>query len=158
AAEAKPEGTDKRRSQREAMDILVGIIGRDTRFRPLVYEQLAAQIPENADVRGLQPLQQVAYAWGASQNQKGDTTESRRQLQAAVDAAMAVKGNSSAGYGERTEATFLCAACNALLNNLAEAVRYNVEFAEMSPKDPRAKPAIDLALQQIGELRKAESA
>jgi tetratricopeptide (TPR) repeat protein len=45
----KSDPTERRRAQRSALESLAAIIGRDPRFRDLVYEQLAAQIPENAD-------------------------------------------------------------------------------------------------------------
>jgi hypothetical protein len=150
----KVDAVERRRAQRGALDALASIIRRDPRFRDLVYEQLAAQIPENADVKSLFPLQQLALARWSSENQKGDTPESRRQLGQALLAATAARDNPLAVTSDRTEAAFLLGVCHALLGELPEAIGLEVEFATAVPNDPRARQMVDLALQQIGELRR----
>ena len=152
---AKTDATERRRAQRDALDSLAAVIRRDPRFRDLVYEQLAAQIPENADVAALFPMQQLALAYAFSQDQKGDTPASRRQLALALTAAAAARANPQSLNSDKLEAAFLQGVCNALLGNLAEAAGIEVDFATLSPQDPRARQMVDLALQQIGELRKA---
>ncbi len=156
-AGSKTNPQEKKQAQADAVAILSRVIQRDPRFRDLVYEQLASQIPDNADLAGLLPLQQVALAHFDSQQsggQKAETPESRRQLKLAVDAALAALANPAATNSDKVEATFLAGACNAVLNNLPEAAKYEVKFAEMAPGDSRAKPMVELALQHIGELRK----
>ena len=153
-AEVKTDPREKADARREAVSILSSVIQRDPRYRDLVYEQLAAQIPEDVDIAMLLPMQQIAVAHFNSQNQTGQTPESRKQLKLAIDAALAVRANAAASPNDKIEATYLAGACNAVLNNLPEAAKYNVEFAELAPGDPRAKAMAELALQQIGELRK----
>ncbi len=155
AADKKADASEKRRAQRDALQNLGTIIDRDPRFRDLVYEQLAAQIPENADLKALFPMQQLAMARVASLNQKGDTPESKKQLTLALTAAAAAKENPLSNNPDKLEATFLLGVCNALLGSYQDAVKYEVDFATGAQKDPRAKQMVDLALQQIGELRKA---
>jgi tetratricopeptide (TPR) repeat protein len=154
-ASAKIDATERRRAQQAALQNVAGIIQRDGRFRDLVYEQLAAQVPEGTDVKTLYPIQQLALARWYSENQRGDTAESRSALTRALAAATAAKENAAGTTADKNEATFLLGVCQALLGNLKEAVGFEVEFATALPKDPRAKQMIDLALQQIGELRSA---
>jgi hypothetical protein len=154
---AKPDATERRRAQRDALDNLAAIIQRDPRFRDLVYEQIAAQVPENADVKALFPIQQLALARWASENQRGDTPESRRQLGQALLAATAARDNPQSTHNDQTEAAFLLGVCHALLGDLPEAIGLEVEFATAAPKDPRARQMIDLALRQLGEIRRAAS-
>ncbi len=148
------EGEEKARVQARAMHILSSILERDPRFRDLVYEQLTAQIPENSDAASLLPMQQLAVAYTHSQGQKGDTPESRAELTRAAAAAVAVHDSPTVSASDKLEATFLAGVTDALLNNTADAARYNVEFVEQAPTDARAKQLLDVALQQIGELRK----
>jgi hypothetical protein len=157
-ADSRPDGAQQKEARLAALGILQTVIQKDPRFRELVYEQLATQIPENADPATLLPMQQLAMAFIFSQGQKGDTPESRRQLKLAADAAVAVRNNITSSVTDKSEATYLAGACNAVLGNLFEAARYNVEFAEKSPGDPRAKQMVEIALQQIGQLRKAAPA
>ena len=151
----KADATERRRAQRDALGSLTAIIQRDARFRDLIYEQLAAQIPENADGGTLFPMQQLALARCLSQDQKGDTAESRRELTLALAAAAAARDNPQSVRADKLEAAFLLGVGHALLGDLAEASGFEVEFATALPKDPRARQMVDLALQQIGELRKA---
>ncbi|HUO07418.1 MAG TPA: hypothetical protein VM008_03890 [Phycisphaerae bacterium] len=148
------QGDERKEAQTAALQILSNIIQRDPRYRDLVYQQLAAQIPEDATLADLMPLQQLAVAYIHSQGQKGDTPASRDELKRAADAAAAVHDNPAASPGDRIEATFIAGVTNALLNNVMEAAKYNVEFVQLAPTDSRAKAILDLALQQIGELRK----
>jgi hypothetical protein len=158
-AEAQSQsGAAKAQAEAAALHILSDIIQRDSRFRGLVYEQLAAQIPDDADVGTLLPLQQMAMASTHAEGQKGDTPESLAELAKAAAAAAAVHDNPNAAPADKLEATFLAGVTNALLKNVGAAARYNVEFAEQAPHDPRAKPLLELALQQIGDLRKATAA
>lgn len=153
-AEALPEGKARQDGRLAALKILAGIIERDPRkeVRYTVYDQLAAQIPENAPFAGLMPMQQLAVAYSKSMGQKGETPESRKSLQAAVNAAVAVLANKDATAPEQLDATFLAGVCNAMLGQLMEAAKYNIDFASRAPTDPRAKELTELALQQIGEL------
>jgi hypothetical protein len=146
--------TQRRMARRQAISILSQVLDADPRFRELVYQQLAAEIPDNADLTTLVPLQQVALAFCSSQGQRGDTPDSRTQLKRAVDAAEAALQSPTIRPAEKVEATYLAGACNAVLGNLPEAARYEVAFAELAPNDPRSRPLVELALQQIGELRK----
>jgi hypothetical protein len=158
-AEAQTKsGAEKTAAESAALQILSAILQRDPRFRDLVYEQLSAQLPDNVDPATLQPMQQLALAYMHSQGQKGDTPESQTELAKAAAAATAVHDNPAASPADKLEATFLAGVTNALLKNTKAAARYNVEFAEQSPQDPRAKPLLDLALQQIGDLRKSAAA
>jgi hypothetical protein len=153
-AESRATDAERKAGRLDALAGLSAIIEKDPRFKDLVYEQLAAQIPENADLSSLLPMQQLALAHFSSQGQRGDTPESRQSLKQSIEAATAVRDNKDASKANRTEATYLIGVCNAVLGNLPEAAKYNVEFAEMAPADPRAKQIVELALQQIGELRK----
>lgn len=156
-AESKASEAERKAGRLEALAGLSAIIEKDPRFKDLVYEQLAAQIPENADLSSLLPMQQLALAHFSSQGQRGDTPESRQSLKQSIDAATAVRNHKDASKANKTEATYLIGVCNAVLGNLPEAAKYNVEFAEMAPADPRARQIVELALQQIGELRKISS-
>ncbi|HEY4329103.1 MAG TPA: hypothetical protein VGN88_05155, partial [Phycisphaerae bacterium] len=153
-ADTHTDPSDNRRARREALDKLSQMVQREPKYRDLVYEQLAAQIPENAELNSLLPLQLLALARTECQNPKTDTPEGRQHLTHAAVAALAAYNDPLSTGIDRTEATFLLGLAHALLGNLALAARYNVEFASMSPKDPRARQVIDLALQQIGELRR----
>jgi hypothetical protein len=151
-------GTEKSQAEAAALQILSTIIQRDPPFRGLVYEQLSAQIPDDANPKTLLPLQQLAVAYMHSEGQTGDTPDSQAELTQAAAAAAAVHDNPAAAPADKLEATFLAGVTNALLKNTKAAARYNVEFAEQAPQDARAKPLLDLALQQIGELRKSAAA
>lgn len=153
AAEGRGDPVEKRREQRNALDAMAALMTRDQRYRDLVFEQIALAIPENADINVLLPLQQLALAHTASVNQKGDTPESRGQLERAVAAASAAQNNAQATKAQQAEATLLLGVSHALLGNLAEAVKWEVAFAGMVPQDPRARQMVDLALEQIGALR-----
>ncbi len=156
-AEAQTKtGPARTQAEQDALGILAGILRRDPRYRDLVFEQLANQVPDEANVAELHPMQQLAVAYTSSLGQKGDTPESKQKLQTAATAAAAVYNAPNANAGEKLEGSFLAGVCNALLGNLAEAARYNVAFAEIAPAtDPRTKPIVELAVQQIAELRKA---
>jgi hypothetical protein len=156
-AEAQTKtGEARSKAEQEALGILGGIVRRDPRYRDSVFQQLANQVPDDAHVDALHPLQQVAVAYAESLGQKGDSPESKRKLQMAAEAAAAVYNNATATPAEKLEGAFLAGVCHALLGNLAEAARYNVAFAELAtPSDPRTKPIVELAIQQIAELRKA---
>ena len=155
---ATKKGDDRKRSQTAAMKILSGIIQRDARYRDLVYQQLAAAIPDDAKPGDLLPLQQLAIAYTHSQGQTGDTPASREELKRAAAAATAVHDSANVALGDKLEATFIAGVTNALLGNLMQAATFNVEFVEQAPTDSRAKAALlDLALQQIGEMRKGAS-
>lgn len=158
AAESKTSEPEKKAARLEALGMLSAIVEKDPRFKDLVYEQLAAQVPENADVSTLLPMQQLAVAHFDSQGQKGDTPESRKQLKQAIDAAMAARSNKDANRPDRLEATYLVGVCNAVLGNLPEAAKFSVEFAEGAPgTDGRAKQMTELALQQLGELTRVSN-
>jgi len=137
-----------------ALKILGGIIEREPKFRFMIYDQLASQIPDNTDINTLMPLQQLAIANSKSMGQKGDTPKSRESLQAAVKAAASVIENKNATAAEKLEATYLAGVCSSVLNDLMAAVKYNVAFARTAPStDTRAKEMLQLALEQIGKLR-----
>ncbi|HVX86534.1 MAG TPA: hypothetical protein VH253_17260 [Phycisphaerae bacterium] len=154
-AEAK-EGVAREQAEQGALGILDGIVRRDPRYRGLVFEEIAEEIPDHRRLEGLHPLQQLAIAYADSLGQKGETAESKEQVSAAAAAAEAVYGSSAANPSEKLEAAFLAGVCNALIGKVAEAAKYNVAFAEVAPaSDPRTKPIVELAIQQIGELRKA---
>jgi hypothetical protein len=149
-------GPARAQAEQDALGILAGIVRRDPRYRDLVFEQLANQVPDGVDVAELHPMQQLALAYTSSLGQKGDSAESKQKLQTAATAAAAVYNAAGANAGEKLEGSFLAGVCNALLGNLADAARYNVAFAELAPaSDPRTKPIVELAVQQIAELRKA---
>jgi hypothetical protein len=153
-AEAETKsGAEKLEGQKKAMGILADIIKSDSRFANLIYEQLVAQLPENVDPKSLLPMQQLAIAYSRSTGQKGDTPESRVQLQAAIDAALAVKNNANSTPAEKLEGTYLAAVCSALLNKLQDAASNAVEFVQKAPKDPRSKDLLNVAMAQLGELR-----
>ncbi len=152
-ADAMKEGAEKETARLEALKIMSGIIARDVRFRDLVYEQLAAQVPENADLAKLMPMQQAAVAYSKSQGQKGDTAESKKSLKEAIAAATAVRSNKAATKSEQVEAVYLLGVCHAVLEDREESAKFSLEFAEQAPKDARAKEALELALNQIGQLR-----
>jgi hypothetical protein len=154
-AETK-EGAARDQAEQGALGILDGIVRRDPRYRDVVLEQLAEEIPDHSKLEGLHPLQQLAIAYADSVGQKGDTAESKEKVKAAASAAEAVYASPGANPSEKLEAAFLAGVCNALIGNVAEAAKYNVDFAEVAPaSDPRTKPIVELAIQQIGELRKA---
>jgi len=153
-ADARGDPVEKRQGRKNALDAMAAIMQRDPRYRDLVYDQIALLIPENAELGGLLPLQQLAVARSASVNQDGTTEDSRRMLQRAVTAAQAARSNAQATRVDKSEATFLLGVGHALLGELPEAVQFEVDFASMAPGDTRARQMIDLALQQIGELRK----
>ena len=154
-AESRTDAAEKRFGESTAIDILSKVIQRDPRYRDLVSEQLAAQIPDTMDLKGLLPIQLLAVARSIGQNEKGDTPESRQRLTRGLEAAASVAGRGDLAKLDRAEGTFLAAVISALLNNLGDAAQYNVQFAELAPQDPRAPQMVNLALQQIGELRKA---
>jgi hypothetical protein len=152
-AESRTSESEKKAGRLEALGMLSAIVEKDPRFKDLVYEQLAAQVPADADVNTLLPMQQLAVAHFDSQGQKGDTPESRKQLKQAVDAAMAARANKDAKQPDKLEATYLVGVCNAVLGNLPEAAKYSVAFAEEAPaSDERAKQMTELALQKLGDL------
>ncbi len=154
-AEAETKtGEERRKSQAAAMQILSGVIQRDARYRDLVYQQLSADIPDDAKAAELLPLQQLAIDYIHSQGQKGETPVSREELKRAAAAATAVHDGADVAPGDKLEATFIAGVTNALLGNLLQAATFNVEFVEQAPTDSRAKAVLDLALQQIGEMRK----
>src|SRR4029078_8920430 len=84
AAESIAEPAERARAQRSAMDVLSDIMQKDARFRDLVFEMLATQLPENLNGAKLLPLQQLAVAYINSRGQTGDTAESKAQLQVAL--------------------------------------------------------------------------
>ena len=157
-AETKPVGSLRHQAQQAAMDSLRQAALVDPRFRTVAYQELAATIPENADEGSLLPMQLLAIAFDQSQGWKGDTAEGKAHLQRALEAAKTAEKRPDASPGDKAEAIFLQASCNALLGNTLQAATLNVSFAEAAPKDPRARQVIDLALEQIGALRKAGDA
>ncbi len=156
-AAMKP-ANEQKSARNAAIQILSQVLQRDPRYRELVYEQLATKIPKGADPATLLPLEQLALAFTQSENQNGETPESRTRLMEAAKAAQAVHDTPGISSSDKLEATFLGAVINGMLHNLAAAARFNIEFAEQAPTDPRAKPLLDVALQQLGELRKSEAA
>ena len=152
-ADSQGDAVDKRRGRQRALEAMAALLTRDERYRDLIYEQVALLIPEDAPLNTLLPLQQLALARTASVNQKGDTAESRRSLQRAAATAQAARDNTQATKPQQAEATFVLAVSEALLGNLAQAVKWEVEFATLAPQDPRARQVVDLALEQIGQLR-----
>ena len=149
------EGADKKAGQLKAMGILSEIIKIEPGFRDLIYEQLGTQIPDGAEMSDMLPLQQMAIAHAKSLGQRGDTDESKAALREAVKAAVAVKENKSSTDAEKLEGLYLAGVCSAVLNDIVPAIRYNVEFARVAPvTDERSKRLLDLAMGQIGELKK----
>jgi len=153
AAAKKPAGSLRHDAQLAAMDNLRQVSLVDPRFRSVAYQELAATIPENTDEESLLPMQLLAVAFDQSQGWKGDTAEGKAHLMKALAAAKSAEQRPDASSGDKAEAILLEGACNALLGNEREAAALNVSFAEKAPWDPRARQVIDLALEQIGELR-----
>ena len=75
-----------------------------------------------------------------------------------MKAAVAVKENKSASAADKGgvggDAVSGGDMQGAVLKDTVQAVQFNVEFAQMAPKDERAKRVLEIALAQIGELRK----
>ncbi len=152
--------------QEQAFGILDEIVQHDPRYRDLVFEQLAALAPENAAYSSLPPLQALAVAWTKMQSipeDKDKDPDSQKVLAKAIDAADAVIKNNAASLNNRKEALLISALANGRLGHRAEAARMDLDFADLcvqmekqgSAKDPRAKELVNLALNQIGELRAA---
>lgn len=154
-AQTRADPAERRWSEHQALDILASVIQRDARYRDLVSEQLAAQIPDSMELKGLAPIQLLAVARTIGQRERGETPESQQRLQRALAAAQAAYADQAVSRADRLEAVFLSGVASSLLNNLADAAKYNVQFAELAPQDARSRQLVDLALQQIGELRKA---
>jgi hypothetical protein len=154
-AETRTDAAERRWGEHAALDILSGVIQRDPRYRDLVSDQLAAQIPDAMELNALMPIQLLAVARSITQAEDGKAPESQQRLTRGLAAAQAVIDDTTVPRPDRLEAIFLAGVTSALLNNPATAARYNVQFAELAPQDPRAAQMVNLALQQIGEIRKA---
>ena len=149
---------DRARAQRAAMEPLGDIIQKDPRYRDLVYDMLATQLPDDPTGIKLQPMQQLALAYINSRDQLGQTPESKARLQAALEAARAARDNLASRRPEKLEGLFLSAVCNALLGNFRDAATDEIDFAEQAFRDPRARPMLELSLKHIGDLRAAAAA
>jgi hypothetical protein len=136
-----------------ALAILSRVMERDPLFRELILEQVAAGAGATA-VKDLLPLQQVAVAWSAAQKLPAEGGSARAYAMG-VEAAQAVIGNAAASKQEKAEAMIVAGVCYSRLSKPAEAARMNLEFAQAAPDDARARQVVEVALGQIGELRRA---
>lgn len=157
-AETITDAKAQQESKLAAMKILANVIAKDARFRDLVYEQLASQIPDTANLTGLMPLQQLAVAFSKAMGQTGETSASKESLRAAVAAANTVRNNKDANEAEQLEATFIVGASQGVLENYEDAVKTNVEFITRAPKDPRSKALADVSLDHIAKIRSVAGA
>ena len=157
-AQGDSDSGGRYRGEKEAIDALTEAVGKDVRFRSVAYQEIAATIPENPVIDHLMPMQQLAVAYEESAGQRGDTVQSNAHLTRALEAARAAAANDDADFPDKVEATFLAGGCEALLGNLLGAAKDNVAFAAMAPQDSRARQVVNLALEQIGQLRKARGA
>ncbi len=126
-----------------------------------MFEQLAAQVSGDEDLSKAPPLVQLAVAWTKAQSAGSETdpqklTDSAKAaLQAARNAAVAVRNNKDARPADKLEGLFIAAVCSARLGLLKDAATYNIEYAELAPTNPKSKDMVDLARTQLAELMRS---
>jgi hypothetical protein len=142
------------KTKQEATALLMDLLQREPRFQDLIYDQLAAGIPDNADLSKYPPMQKLALAWVKSTTAQDDEP-GRKQLEVAITAAEAVATDTTATATEKQESLLIAALATNRLGRMIESVQYNIRFAEINPKDKRSKDSLEMALAQIGQIRKA---
>jgi hypothetical protein len=133
----------------QAMGILLEVISQAPQYQGLVFSHLVQDIPANADLATLEPMQILAYAWYKAQN---DDRQDNIDALAATDLLLS---NKTIDAQIRDQAYLIAGISNGRLERLQKAVEMNLAFLGAEPQDPRAKSVLDLALSQLQMLNAA---
>ena len=133
-----------------AMNILLQVISQAPQYQALIFSHLVQDIPPNADLTSLQPMQLLAYAWYKAQS---DDHQDNLESAAAADLLLAEK---TLDPQIRAQTYLISGIANGRLNRLLEAVEMNLDFVAAAPQDARAQTVLDLALAELQVLNQAQ--
>lgn len=142
-------------AQKAAFGILSNILGKNPKFKDLVFEQVAAQTAEDQKIEDMLPLQALGLAWNLAQTPDDPPEAMKRALSRAQEAAEYVRKHKEATPLDQREATLVKAVASDRLDQWQQAAQLNLEFVTMAPDDPRSKDLVDQALANLSKLRKS---